>query len=80
MTLRYSAKESAGEPRGGSEGDARCTMHAVPRNAFGRLDWFAESHPDWQLIGTVESPITGQDGNVEYVMVARKRDDSKAIR
>ena len=36
------------------------------------LDWFIESYPDWNLLGTVESPITGQDGNVEYVLVAKK--------
>ena len=36
------------------------------------LDWFKLSYPDWKLLGTVESPITGQDGNVEYVMVAQK--------
>lgn len=36
------------------------------------LDWFVESYPDWDLLGTVESPITGHDGNVEYVLVAKK--------
>lgn len=36
------------------------------------VDWFTSSYPDWNFLGTVESPITGQDGNVEYVLVARK--------
>lgn len=34
--------------------------------------WFTSSYPDWTFLGTVESPITGQDGNVEYVLVARR--------
>lgn len=32
--------------------------------------WFASSFPDWKHLGTIESPITGQDGNVEYLFVA----------
>ena len=36
------------------------------------IDWFTESYTDWTFLGTVESPITGQDGNVEYVLVARR--------
>lgn len=36
------------------------------------VDWFVTSYPDWNLLGTVASPITGQDGNVEYVLVARR--------
>jgi 23S rRNA (cytidine1920-2'-O)/16S rRNA (cytidine1409-2'-O)-methyltransferase len=36
------------------------------------IDWFVISYPDWNFLGTVTSPITGQDGNVEYVLVARR--------
>jgi len=28
--------------------------------------------PDWQVIGLVESPITGPEGNVEFLIMARK--------
>ena len=42
------------------------------------LDWFGECYPNWKLLGTVESPITGQDGNVEYVMVAQKISEIEA--
>lgn len=36
--------------------------------------WFVEdySSSSWQLCGTIESPITGQDGNVEYLLVAKR--------
>lgn len=36
------------------------------------ITWFTSSYLDWDFLGTVESPITGQDGNVEYVLVARR--------
>jgi 23S rRNA (cytidine1920-2'-O)/16S rRNA (cytidine1409-2'-O)-methyltransferase len=36
------------------------------------LDWFHESHADWSVRGVMESPITGHDGNVEYLLVAQK--------
>ena len=62
------------ECRRNEVGEGGIVRDIVVRDAVVKrsLDWFAESHPNWQLIGTVESPITGQDGNVEYVMVARK--------
>lgn len=37
------------------------------------VDWFRTTHTDWNVLGTIESPITGHDGNVEYLLVARKR-------
>ena len=37
------------------------------------LTWFQETHPDWQHLGTIESPITGHDGNIEYLFVANKK-------
>ena len=42
------------------------------------ITWFTSSYPDWNFLGTVESPITGQDGNVEYVLVARRSAGSGA--
>ena len=62
------------ECRRNEVGEGGIVRDIVVRDAVVKrsLDWFAESHPNWQLIGTVESPITGQDGNVEYVMVAKK--------
>jgi 23S rRNA (cytidine1920-2'-O)/16S rRNA (cytidine1409-2'-O)-methyltransferase len=46
---------------------------ARKRVVDGMLDWFRTTHPDWKVLGTVESPITGHDGNVEYLLVARKQ-------
>jgi 23S rRNA (cytidine1920-2'-O)/16S rRNA (cytidine1409-2'-O)-methyltransferase len=34
-------------------------------------DWLT-AQPDWQVIGIVESPITGPQGNVEFLLVGRK--------
>jgi len=34
--------------------------------------WFGSGFPGWTHIGTVESPITGHDGNTEFVFVAQK--------
>jgi 23S rRNA (cytidine1920-2'-O)/16S rRNA (cytidine1409-2'-O)-methyltransferase len=36
------------------------------------LEWFKEQCADWTLEGVIGSPITGHDGNQEYLMVARK--------
>jgi 23S rRNA (cytidine1920-2'-O)/16S rRNA (cytidine1409-2'-O)-methyltransferase len=34
-------------------------------------DWLAQQ-PGWQVRGIVESPITGAEGNVEYLIAARR--------
>lgn len=40
-----------------------------------RIDaWFA-SLPDWQVLGIVESPILGPEGNKEFLIAARKGGD-----
>ena len=45
---------------------------AVRRNVCDRIvDWLA-SQPGWRVIGVIESPITGPEGNVEYLVAARK--------
>ena len=45
------------------------TLHA---EVCGRLgDWLA-AQPGWTLLGIVDSPITGPDGNKEFLMVGRK--------
>jgi 23S rRNA (cytidine1920-2'-O)/16S rRNA (cytidine1409-2'-O)-methyltransferase len=33
-------------------------------------EWFVAHYPDWQLLGIRESPITGPEGNKEFLMVA----------
>ena len=41
------------------------------QNACGRVaDWLA-GRPGWRVLGLTESPITGMDGNVEYLIAAR---------
>lgn len=37
----------------------------------GIVDWLA-ARPGWRVRGTVESPVTGPKGNVEYLLVAEK--------
>jgi 23S rRNA (cytidine1920-2'-O)/16S rRNA (cytidine1409-2'-O)-methyltransferase len=34
--------------------------------------WFQRTFNDWALNGTIESPITGTQGNQEYILVATK--------
>jgi len=39
--------------------------------ACGRVaDWLA-NRPGWRVLGLTESPITGMDGNIEYLIAAR---------
>lgn len=35
-------------------------------------DWFANDYPQWEALGITPSPITGPEGNVEFLFVARK--------
>lgn len=35
------------------------------------VDWIG-SRPGWSVIGVVESPISGPEGNIEYLLAARK--------
>ncbi len=60
----------AGRPQVGKGGVVRdpAVREAVRRRL---VDWIS-SLPDWVVIDTVESPITGPEGNIEYLMAARK--------
>lgn len=37
-----------------------------------RLVGWLSARPGWTVIGTAESPITGPEGNIEYLLAARK--------
>ena len=34
-------------------------------------EWMSTNYPSWEHIGIVESPITGQNGNIEYIFVGK---------
>jgi 23S rRNA (cytidine1920-2'-O)/16S rRNA (cytidine1409-2'-O)-methyltransferase len=36
------------------------------------MEAFIAAQPGWQVLGLIESPIAGGDGNVEYLLAARK--------
>jgi 23S rRNA (cytidine1920-2'-O)/16S rRNA (cytidine1409-2'-O)-methyltransferase len=57
---------SAGVPASGIIRDATVREHALTAVT----DWVAAK--GWTRIGAVESPITGKDGNIEYLLAARK--------
>ncbi|CAI8179397.1 MAG: 16S/23S rRNA (cytidine-2'-O)-methyltransferase TlyA [SAR116 cluster bacterium] len=52
--------------KGGVVRDAQAARDAVARIE----DWVAATMR-WQLLGTVASPITGSDGNREFLLAAR---------
>ncbi len=35
-------------------------------------DWFSAHHPDWHCLGITESPITGPEGNKEFLIGLKK--------
>ena len=41
------------------------------RDAVARIEDWVVATMRWQLLGTVASPITGSDGNREYLLAAR---------
>ena len=62
-------------------GPARVGRGGVVRDAAVRADvcraiagWLKDQ-PGWTVIGTTESPITGADGNVEYLIAASATSD-----
>jgi 23S rRNA (cytidine1920-2'-O)/16S rRNA (cytidine1409-2'-O)-methyltransferase len=55
--------------KGGIVRDADQRRRACERVA----DWLA-SRPGWCVLGLTESPITGTDGNIEYLIAARHAD------
>ena len=47
---------------------------AVALAAAERVTRFVAQQPHWQICGLIESPITGGDGNREYLLGAQKND------
>ncbi len=46
---------------------------AVHQKVTGSLiDWLARSHPEWKTGGLLPSPITGREGNVEFLWWIRR--------
>jgi 23S rRNA (cytidine1920-2'-O)/16S rRNA (cytidine1409-2'-O)-methyltransferase len=37
------------------------------------LDWFQSIYKNWTIIDVIESPISGTNGNIEYLFVAKKK-------
>lgn len=37
------------------------------------LEWFQSNYSNWSVIDVIESPIKGTNGNVEYLLVAKKK-------
>ena len=60
----------AGREHVGKGGIVRDT--AVHRAVCARIRWFLE-HARWSALAEIESPITGADGNREFLIVARKQ-------
>jgi 23S rRNA (cytidine1920-2'-O)/16S rRNA (cytidine1409-2'-O)-methyltransferase len=67
----------AGKAQVGKGGVVR--DEGVRRDVCSRItDWLA-AQPEWRVIGVVESPITGPEGNVEYLVAARKESPNDPI-
>jgi 23S rRNA (cytidine1920-2'-O)/16S rRNA (cytidine1409-2'-O)-methyltransferase len=45
---------------------------AAREAAIADIGEFVAAQPDWRLLGHIQSPIEGGDGNVEYLLAARK--------
>ena len=54
----------------GKGGIVRDTQ-ARERALAGMVDFIAAT-PDWRVLGTMESPMPGGDGNIEYLLAASK--------
>lgn len=46
---------------------------AVRQQVCERIEGWLAEQPGWQIIGLTESPIAGADGNVEFLIAARRR-------
>lgn len=44
----------------------------VRQRVCARIEAWLAAQPGWRVLGVEESPITGPDGNVEYLIAARK--------
>ena len=53
--------------KGGIVRDAQARERALA----GMVDFIAAT-PDWRVLGTMESPMPGGDGNIEYLLAASK--------
>ena len=56
-----------GVGKGGIVRDARLRQQACERVC----EWLA-NQPGWQVLGIAESPITGTEGNIEYLIAGRR--------
>ncbi len=59
-----------GKERVGKGGVVRDT--ALHREVCARIEAWLEDRPGWRSLGVVESPIEGSDGNVEFLIAARR--------
>ncbi|MGQ0674635.1 MAG: TlyA family RNA methyltransferase [Rhodospirillales bacterium] len=46
---------------------------AAREEARARIERWLGAQPQWSVLGTIESPIEGADGNREYLIAARRR-------
>ncbi len=60
----------AGRNRVGKGGVVR--DEAVRQEVCDRISGWLAAQPDWRVLGVTESPITGPEGNVEYLIVAHR--------
>ena len=45
---------------------------AVRLAAVSGIEEFVAAQSGWQVLGHIQSPIAGGDGNIEYLLAARK--------
>jgi 23S rRNA (cytidine1920-2'-O)/16S rRNA (cytidine1409-2'-O)-methyltransferase len=66
----------AGRDRVGKGGVVRDEV--VRQEVCDRISGWLAAQPGWRVLGVTESPITGPEGNVEYLIAGSKRPDSDA--
>jgi len=60
----------AGRDRVGKGGVVR--NEVVRQEVCDRISEWLAVQPGWQVLGVTESPITGPEGNVEYLIAAHR--------
>jgi 23S rRNA (cytidine1920-2'-O)/16S rRNA (cytidine1409-2'-O)-methyltransferase len=60
----------AGRDRVGKGGVVRDEV--VRQEVCDRISGWLAAQPGWRVLGVIESPITGPEGNVEYLIAARR--------
>jgi 23S rRNA (cytidine1920-2'-O)/16S rRNA (cytidine1409-2'-O)-methyltransferase len=50
---------------------------ALHRDVIERIDGWIKAQANWRVLGVSESPLTGADGNKEFLIVAVKEDDGE---